>query len=156
MLTGCEVRRVFARTASQFHQLNADNNVEDLATLTLEMDNGIIASIAIGRIGAASHPSGGEIKLHIVGSDGALVINEARPTVGVYYRNQTTKEFRERRVANENDFLLADNFAQAIDNNGSTILDVHASRAIYNTCEAALESARTSQPVELQQLTTPR
>lgn len=149
LLTGREVRRVFARTASQFHQLNADNQVEDLATMTLELDGGIVATLAIGRIGAASHPSGGEIKLRIVGSGGALVINESRPAVGIYYRNQPPKEFRERRVANENDFLLADNFARAIDNNGTTILDIPASRAIYNTCAAALESARTGQPVEV-------
>src|SRR3954454_10318696 len=72
MLTGAAVQRVFARSTAHFHQINVDNNVEDLASLTLEMDGGLIGSLAIGRIGAASHPSGGEIKLHIVGSEGAL------------------------------------------------------------------------------------
>ncbi len=149
MLTGCEVRRVFARSASHFHQLNADNGVEDLASVTLELDNGAIASLAIGRIGAASHPSGGEIKLHVLGSEGALVVSESRPEVGVYYRGQPVKEFRQRRIANDNDFLLADNFAQAIDMGGETILDARASRAIYATVAAALESCRTGQSVEV-------
>ena len=148
-LTGANVQRVFARSASHFHQLNADNGVEDLASVTLEMDNGLIASLAIGRIGAASHPSGGEIKLHVLGSEGALVVSEARPEVGVYYRGQPAKEFRQRRVAGDNDFLLAENFADAIDTNGETILDAAASRAIYATVEAALESCRTGQPVEV-------
>ena len=149
MLTGREVRRVFARSASHFHQVHADNRAEDLASVTLELDGGLIATLAIGRIGAASHPSGGEIKLHVVGSEGALIVNEARPEVGVYYRGQSPKEFRQRRVANDNDFLLAENFANAIDTGGDTILDARASRAIFATVEAALESCRTGLPVEV-------
>ena len=147
MLSGAAVRRVFARSGACFHQLNADNGVEDLASVTLELDSGLIASLAIGRIGAASHPSSGEIKLRILGTEGALVIGESRPEVGVYYRNQPPREPRQRRVAGENDFLLAENFAQAIDNDGQTILDVRASHAIFATVEAALESCRTGLPV---------
>lgn len=147
MITGQEVRRVFARRASHFHQLYADNGVEDLASMTLEMDGGLIGSVALGRIGASTHNSGGEIKLHILGSEGALVINEALPSVGIFYRGQPAKEPRKRRVAGENDFLLADNFAQAIDNNTDTILGAHASRAIFATIEAALKSCDLGQPV---------
>jgi predicted dehydrogenase len=149
MLTGGRAQRVFARSTAHFHQLYADNGVEDLATVTLEMEGGIVGSLAIGRIGAASHPSGGESKLHILGDRGALVINEAAPTVGVYYKGQPPKEHRQRRVAIDNDFLLADNFAQAIDTGGETILGARASLAIFATVQAALESCRTGQPVEV-------
>jgi predicted dehydrogenase len=148
-LTGADVRRVFARSAAHFHQVNVDNGVEDLATVTLELDGGLVGSLAIGRIGAASHPSGGEIKLHVLGSDGALVVNEARPEVGVYYRDQPAKEARQRRVASDYEFLLADSFARAIDEDGETILDAPASRRIFATVAAALESCRTGQPVEV-------
>ena len=147
-LTGAEVRRVFARSTAHFHQVNVDNGVEDLATVTLEMDGGLIGSLAIGRIGAASHPSGGEIKLHVLGSEGALVVNESRPEVGIYYRDQPAREARQRRVASDYEFLLADNFARAIDEDGDTLLDAHASRRIFATVEAALLSCRTGQPVE--------
>jgi predicted dehydrogenase len=149
MLTGARVERVFARSAACFHQLYADNQVEDLASVTLEMEGGVIGSLIVGRIGAASHPSGGEIKLHVLGTEGALVVGESRPTVGVYYRNQPAKEARERRIAGDNDFLLAENFAQAIDTDGETILGARASHAIFATVEAALESGRTGQPVEV-------
>lgn len=150
MLTGgARVQRVFARSTAHFHQLYADNGVEDLATVTLEMEGGIVGSLAIGRIGAASHPSGGESKLHILGNSGALVVNEAAPTVGIYYKGQPPKEHRQRRVAIDNDFLLADNFAQAIDTGGETILGARASLAIFATVEAALESCRTGQPLEV-------
>ncbi|MEI8379332.1 MAG: Gfo/Idh/MocA family oxidoreductase [Planctomycetota bacterium] len=149
MLTGARVRQVFARSTAHFHQVHADNGVEDLASVTLTMEDGLIATMAIGRIGLASHPSGGEIKLHIIGTAGALVMNEARPDVGVYYRNQSSKEARQRRVASENDFLLADNFAHAIDTGGPTLMDAQTSRAIYATFAAALESARTGQVVDV-------
>lgn len=149
LLTGAEVCRVFARATAHFHQVHANNQVEDLASVTLEMDGGLIATLAIGRIGLASHPSGGEIKLHVLGSAGAMVINEARPDVGIYYRNQPAREPRQRRIASENDFLLADDFANAIDTGGPTMLDAIASRRIFATFEAALESCRTGQPVDV-------
>jgi len=149
MLGGCEVRRVFARAASHFHQLHADNDVEDLATVTLQMDDGAVATLAIGRIGAASHPELGEIKIHVLGSRGALVVSEPRPEVGIYYRNQPPQEFRHRRVAVDLDFLLVDDFLRAIDTDGPTLLDAPASRAICAVVEAALESAHTNAPVDV-------
>jgi predicted dehydrogenase len=149
MLTGASVRRVFARATAHFHQLYADNGIEDLASMTLELDDGVIGTIALGRIGHASHPSGGEMKLHIVGDAGALVLREACPDVGIYYRNQPPKEHRQRRVGSDNDFRLAENFAQAIDSGGTTILDVRASLAVLATCDAALESCRTGKCVDV-------
>ena len=149
MLAGVEVRRVFARTASHFHQLHADNGVEDLATVTLEMDHGMLATLSIGRIGAASHPEIGEIKIHVLGSEGALVIAEARPEVGIYYRGQPAGEFRNRRVAEDLDYLLVENFLHAIDTDGDTILDAAAGRSICAVVEAALESGRTGAPVRV-------
>ena len=149
MLTGVEVQRVFARTATHFHQVNADNNVEDLASVTLEMERGILGTLCIGRIGAASHPDIGEIKIHVLGTAGGLVISEARPEVGVYYRGQPAKEFRHRRVAIDNDYLLIENFVQAIDTDGETILDARAGRAISATVQAAVDSGRSGRVVEV-------
>ena len=149
MLTGADVRRVFARTTAHFHQANVDNDVEDLATVTLEMDGGIVGSLCIGRIGAASHPDIGEIKIHMLGSEGALVISEARPEVSIYYCGQPAREFPHRRLAIDNDFLLMEDFARAIDTGGDTILDAAASRAITATVAAAVESGKSGSAVEV-------
>jgi predicted dehydrogenase len=147
MLTGTEVRRVFARTAAHFHQANVDNDVEDLATVTLEMENEVVGSLCLGRIGAASHPDIGEIKLHIIGTNGALVAAEARPEVALYYRGQPEGEYKHVRVADDSNFLLPETFAQAIETGGDTVLDARGGRAIFATVAAALESARTGKPV---------
>ena len=146
MLTGARVEQVFARTTAHFHQANVDNDVEDLATVTLEMQGGMVGSLCIGRIGAASHPDIGEIKIHVLGSNGALVLSEARPEVEVYYRGQPATEFRRRRIANDNDYQLMQNFADAIDHDGQTILDAKAGRAICATVDAAIRSGKTGRP----------
>jgi predicted dehydrogenase len=147
MLTGARVRRVFARTAAHFHQLNADNGVEDLATVTLELEGGLLATLCLGRIGDASHPDIGEIKLHLLGSRGGLVISEARPEVGVYYRGRPDSEYPHVRIANENDWELAEDFARAIDTDGRAVLDVRDGRDICAVVEAAIESGRIHRPV---------
>jgi predicted dehydrogenase len=87
--------------------------------------------------------------LHILGTAGALVVGESRPEVGVYYKNQPGKEPRQRRVAVENDFLLADDFARALDENRDTVMGIRASHAIFATVEAALESCRSGEVVEV-------
>ncbi len=150
MLTGRKVQRVFARTTAHFHQAHVDNDVDDLATVSLEMDDGLVGSMCIGRIGAASHPDIGEIKLHLLGTKGALVVSEARPEISVHYRGQPPTEFRNIRIADENNFLLVENFAEAIDRGGTTILDAKAGRDICAIIEACIRSGRSGrlEPVD--------
>ncbi len=152
MLCPEPVKRVFARTTSHFHQLNADNHVDDLASVTLEMADGTVGSLCLGRIGNASHPDIGEIKLHLIGSEGALVISEARPEVSIYYRGQPAAEFPHVRIANDNDWLLADDLVRAIDTDGDTILNARMSRAICATVHAAIESGKNGRAVEVSHL----
>jgi predicted dehydrogenase len=150
MLLPVAVTRVFARAAAHFHQVYVDNGVEDLASVTLEMEGGVVASLCLGRIGAASHPEIGQIKLHVVGTRGALVINEPSPEAAVFYRGQPPLEFRRRRLDQDNDYLLMQNFAEAIDDDGQTVLDARAGREICAVVQAALESARTGRAVDVQ------
>lgn len=145
MLTGRSVERVFARTASHFHQAHVDNDVDDLATVTLQMEGGLVGSLCLGRIGAASHPDLGEIKLHLQGTEGSLVVNESRPEIALHYRGQPATEFPHIRVADENDFRLMDSFAEAIDRGTETVLDAAAGREICAIVDACLRSARTGQ-----------
>jgi predicted dehydrogenase len=143
LLSGRKVKRVFTRTAAHFHQANVDNHVDDLATVTLDMEGGVVGSLCIGRIGAASHPDIGEIKLHLLGTEGSLVVSESRPEIALYYRDQPPKEFRHIRVADENNYLLMDDFARAIEEETPTMLDALGGREICATVEACLRSAKS-------------
>ncbi len=142
---GRNVQNVFARTTAHFHQAHVDNGVDDLATVSLEMQDGLVGSICVGRIGAASHPDIGEIKLHVLGTKAALVISEARPEVSIYYRGQPATEFRSIRVADENNDLLVEDFANAIDTGMPTILDARAGRNICAIVEASIRSGNSGQ-----------
>ncbi len=146
-LLGVEVQRVFARTTSHFFRKYADRGLEDLATVTLELERGIVGSLCIGRIGRPSHANLGELKLHIIGSAGALVVSEPRPEIAVYTRGLQPSDYRHRRIGVYYERRLLDDFARAIDTGSNTMLDARAGRAIVATVQAALESGRTGQPV---------
>ncbi len=145
-LTSASFVTAFARTTAHFHQLHADNRVDDLATVSLTLADGTVGSLCLGRIGNASHPDIGEIKLHLQGTEGSLVVNESRPEVATYYRDQPATEFPHRRVANQNDWLLADELANAIDEHRETLLDARASRHLCATVKAALKSSQSGRP----------
>ncbi len=149
MLTGARVRRVFARTSSHFHQRNVDNDIDDLSTVTLEMDGGVLGTLSMGRTGAGSHPDSGGIKIHVLGSNGALVFDEPSPEVMVFHRGITIQDSIHQRVGGEYDFLLMEDFANAIDTDGDTMLNAQASRDIAATVEAAIESGKTGKPVDV-------
>ena len=141
--------RVVASTATHFHQANVDNQVDDLAALSFVLENGVIGSLAIGRIGAASHPDIGEIKLHLIGTKGALVVSEARPEVGLYYKDQPKNEFKNIRIDNDNDFLLMDAFADALDCGTELPLDIETACNIARIIDAAQISANEGREVKI-------
>ena len=149
MLTGVGVRQVFARATAHFHQICVDHDVDDLATVTLEMDQGILGTLCIGRIGAASRSDLGDIKVHVLGSKGALVISETRPEIRVYYRGRPATERPNKSVGHDSHYQLAENLARAIDTDGDTIVNARAGRDICATVQAAIASGRSGTPVEV-------
>ena len=74
-----------------------------------------------------------------------MVVSEARPEVTIHYRDQPGLEFKNRRVADTNNYLLAENFARAIDGTEKPILDARAARNICATVLAAVKSGKTGQ-----------
>ena len=137
------VATVFARATSHFHQRHRDHGIEDLASLSLRLDDGVLASISLGRIGRASHPDLGEIALRLIGSDGSAVIAEPRPEVAVYRRGAAPSAFRHRRVDEDEAGFLLDDLARAIDTGGRTVCDEVDGWRIAATVHAALASARS-------------
>ena len=148
-LLGVPARRVFARTTAHFFQRHADLGVEDLASVTLEMEDGTLGSLCIGRIGEPSHPNVGELKLRILGTGGAFVVAEPRPEISVYSRSLEPGDHRQRRVGVDYERRLLDDFARAIDTGTDTLMTARDSRAIAATVFAAVESGRTGRVVEV-------
>ena len=141
-LTNDTIKSVFCSSMTHFHQVNFDNDVEDLASVSFESDRGILGSIAIGRIGAHSHPNIGEIRLHITCQNGSLVVAEPRPEIAQYYRNQPVDEYKNLRIGNVNDLLLISNFINAIQGLEVPVLNEDTALHISKVVDACLKSSK--------------
>ena len=97
-----------------------------------------------------AHSDIGEIKLRLVGTEGALVVSEARPKISVHYRGQPPQEFKHRRIADQNNFRLVEEFARASAGKGTPVLGALGGRNITATVLAALESSRTGRIVAVE------
>lgn len=149
LANGALAEKVFTCMKTHFHQAHFDNNVDDLSSISLQYEGNFTATVCLGRIGNHAHPDIGEIKIHIVGTSGSAVISEARPEISVYSLNQSNKEFKNMRIANDNDKLLVDNMAQAIDSHKETILDALDARNICAAIQAAIHSGKSGEIVEV-------
>ena len=148
-ILGLDALRAFGRASAQFFRRHAERGVEDLATVSLEMERGVIGSLCIGRIGRPSHPNLGELRVHVIGSTGALVIAEPRPEIAVHTRGLPPDDYRNRRTDTETDRRQVDLLVTALDTGGDTLLTAREGRHIVATVAAALESARSGQPCKV-------
>jgi len=78
-LVGRPVKRVCAATANYFFAEHQRNGMEDFGVALLELDGGLVASVAAGRTGWRSHPSSGLNRNYVVGDKGVAVIDAFRP-----------------------------------------------------------------------------
>ena len=142
-ILGLDVLRVFARTSAHFFKRHAAREVEDIGTVTLELENGVIGSLCIGRIGRPSHPNLGEIRIHITGTNGALVIAEPKPEVAVHARGLEPTDFRNRRTDETCDHKQVNHLVTALDKGTDTLLTAREGRHIAAIVEAAITSSQS-------------
>ena len=83
-LTGLDVRRVTANTANYFFAEHQREDMEDFAQVTLELDGGLQASIATGRTGWRSHPSGGMNRVLLIGDRDSAWVDAHEPRLEVW------------------------------------------------------------------------
>ncbi len=148
-ILGLDALRAFGRTSAHFFRRHAERGVEDIATVSLEMERGVIGSLCSGRIGRPSHPNIGELRVHVIGSAGALVVAEPRPEVAVYTRGLAPDDYRNRGADEERDRRQVDRFVVALDTGSSTLLTARQGRHIVAVVGAALKSARTGRPCKV-------
>lgn len=77
------VRSVYALTANYFFAEHYKNDTEDFGLMSLEMEGGVTATVTAGRIGWASHPAGGPMRLTLVGDAGSVTIDAHRPRLEI-------------------------------------------------------------------------
>jgi predicted dehydrogenase len=78
-LLGRPVRRVRAVTANYFFAEHRRNDMEDFAAVLLELEGGLVASLAVGRTGWRSHRMGGLNRACVMGTKGTATVDAYRP-----------------------------------------------------------------------------
>jgi predicted dehydrogenase len=83
-LLGRPVRRVFAVTANYFFAEHKRNHMEDFAVALMELDGGLVATLACGRTGWRSHAMGGLNRTCVAGSNGVACVDAYRPRLEIW------------------------------------------------------------------------
>ncbi len=78
-LLGPCVRRVFAITGNYFFSENQAENMEDFAAALLELDEGRVMTVRVGRTGWRSHPHYGVHRLLVAGPRGGTLLDVHEP-----------------------------------------------------------------------------
>ncbi|HJP32771.1 MAG: Gfo/Idh/MocA family oxidoreductase [Candidatus Latescibacteria bacterium] len=83
-------RAVIAHGGARFFAEHERTNTEDFATLTMTDARGRIGSLCAGRIGVATHPSGGPALARLVGTRATVTIDAKRPGIRTFLRDEIT------------------------------------------------------------------
>ncbi|MBI3468812.1 MAG: Gfo/Idh/MocA family oxidoreductase [Planctomycetes bacterium] len=83
-LLGRAVHKVCAVIGNYFFREHQQNDMEDFATLILELEGGVTATIAVGRTGWPSHPAGGVNATYLMGTKAVARIDAYRPRLAVW------------------------------------------------------------------------
>lgn len=83
-LAGGRARSVYATTSNYFFAEHAKLDIEDFGTVTMELDNGAVATATGGRIGWTSHPRAGFRRAIVAGTKRALTFTDSDPHVEVF------------------------------------------------------------------------
>lgn len=83
-LTGLKAEAVTAVTGNYFFAEHATNEAEDFGSISIQLEDGITASIVAGRFGYMSHPHGGVQRIVLVGDKATATFDAYRPRIEVY------------------------------------------------------------------------
>ena len=83
-LTGKKVMIVEAVTSNFFFSEHEKVGVEDFGIMSLNLEDEISATVAAGRFGWTSHPSGGPLRIVVVGTNGTFTFDAYSPSFEIY------------------------------------------------------------------------
>jgi len=139
------VKRVMAKVGTFFH----DIEVEDLALLLLEHENGGITSLQTGWCA----PSGAAGMEEIFGRKGSIRFGQSGPTPISIWTTETKSWEKPELETEEPDRLgfptFLQRYVEAIEKDGPVPVSGEDSREILNIVTAAYESGRTGKAIEL-------
>ena len=83
-LTGNRIQRVAATTGNFFFREHQNNNMEDFGQMTLELEDGMIATLSAGRSGWQSNRDSGLDKTTLIGTRSLETFDAHHPRLAVW------------------------------------------------------------------------
>ncbi|MEX1005656.1 MAG: Gfo/Idh/MocA family oxidoreductase [Acidimicrobiia bacterium] len=143
-MTGLEVERVHATRGGFFYGGPDD---EDFGVLTLTLEDGVIATVSVGRVPLTGHLAGGEHRYRLVGSAGLLLV-DAQETIGVLHGRDRARRVPSAVVTNSVMGLL-DEIARAVHSASVAVLGAVDARSPLAVTLAARQSADSGTVLDL-------
>ncbi|MFQ5858769.1 MAG: Gfo/Idh/MocA family protein, partial [Anaerolineae bacterium] len=143
-LAGTEARRIYAHIGTVIHDgLSSD----DLGTMTVEFDNGVVAALSAGWANPDGYPAWLDVRFEILTTRRAFLIDSPYHGFTIYSQQQAERRYWWRRDVDG----LVDEFVQAIRQDREPAITGEDGRAALAIALAAYESARRGEVVKLSQ-----
>lgn len=144
-LTGCEPVEVYAEASSLFFPEHEAAGVEDVATVSLRLENGVVASILVGRVPVAPGRRPLTATARIIGSHGHAEFD----LEGAAVMRDGPEHSEPLRLDVGAADTVIDDVIRSIRSRGPLRFDASRAVSTIETIAAVYESTKTGQPVLL-------
>jgi UDP-N-acetylglucosamine 3-dehydrogenase len=141
-LAGSEVRQVYAHVGTM---LNDELAVDDLGTMTVEFENGVVGALSAGWANPDSYPTWLDVRFEILTTECAFLVDSPYHDYWCFGATRAEKLYWWRRDVD----LLVDEFARAILEDREPAISGEDARAALAIALAACESARTGRVMSI-------
>ena len=151
-VTGLAPTAVHCVKGEYFNRPHRELDIEDMALLNLEMENGMLASVCVGRAHVPGNLHSSDIWLEVTGTRGTLVAEELEPDAVLYGATPGYVERRYRMPEGSQAHFGAviDNFVWAVQTGGTPFLGADEAKKVMHTVFAAYKSAETGEMVNVE------
>jgi UDP-N-acetylglucosamine 3-dehydrogenase len=141
-LAGSEPRRIYAHVGAM---LDEELAVDDLGTLTVEFENGVVGAVSAGWANPDSYPTWLDVRFEILTTKGAFLVDSPYHDYWCFGTTRAEKLYWWRRDVDG----LVDEFARAILEDREPAISGEDARAALAIALAAYKSARTRRVISV-------
>ncbi len=151
-VTGLAPTSVHCVKGAYYNRPHREFNIEDMALLNCELENGILASVCVGRAHVPGNLHNSDLWLEVTGTRGTLVADELVPDAVLTGATPGHVERRYRSPYGSQAHFEAviDNFVWAVQTGGAPFLGADAAEKVMHTVFAAYRSADTGEMVKVE------
>ena len=110
-------------TGAYYNRAHRELDLEDMALLNLQMENGIVASVCVGRAHVPGNLHNGDLWLEVTGTRGTLVADELEPDAVLFGADtgHVERRYRTPRGSQAHFDAVIDNFVWAVQTGGTPL-----------------------------------